>query len=135
MNVGDAGHTSKDTKDKIINLLERRKAKLAGEPQPIVEKDIPLPDYIRPPDLHDMTDEQLDLLLDLLRLRRLTSTMIYERTMQEKDELRVSRAKEMLDNKCTQVFNELERTLKNLDKLEMKINEMRALRIQAGLQW
>lgn len=135
MNDGDIGHTSKQTHDKIINLLERRKAKLADEPQPMADRDIPLPDFVRPQDIHNMTDEQLDLLLDFLRLRRLTSTMIYERTMQEKDELRMSRNREMLDNKCMQVFNELERTLKNLDKLEMRINEMRALRIQAGMQW
>lgn len=129
--------TSDGTKDKIINLLERRKAKLANEPTLDQAEDdkVLLPDFVRPVDIADMDDEQLEALLNLLRLRRLTSTMIYERTQEEKSELRETRAKEQLTVKCEQVWKELERTLKNLDKLELKINEMRALRIQAGMQW
>lgn len=126
--------TSPETTDKIINLLDRRKAKLANEPDQ-AEPKVLLPDFVRPMDIMNMDDEQLDALLNVLRVRRLTSTMIYERTMEEKQELRESRAKEMLDAKCAQVFTEIERTLKVLDKLELKINEMRALRIQAGMQW
>lgn len=125
--------TSPETLDKIINLRERREARLAGEPQPVIN--VPLPDFIRPADITTMTDEQLDSLLDIVRLRRLTSTMLYQRTMEEKEELRVSRAREQLEDKCVQVFNELERVLKNLDKLELRVNEMRALRIQAGMTW
>lgn len=128
--------TSVGTKDKIINLLERRKARLANEPRAEVpDNGDSLPDVIRPPDIMTMSDDQLDTLLNVMRLRRLTSTMLYEQTQEEKQELRESRAKEQLDAKCDQVFKELERTIKNLEKLELKINEMRALRIQAGLEW
>jgi hypothetical protein len=133
--VIDRSGTSPETKDKIINLLERRKAKLANEPDQAEEPVVLLPDFVRPVDIAEMNDEQLEALVNLLRLRRLTSTMIYERTQEEKQELRESRAKEQLDVKCEQVWKELERTLKNLEKLELKINEMRALRIQAGMQW
>lgn len=127
--------TSDETNVKIINLLERRKAKLANEPDQAVEPKVLLPDFVRPIDIIDMNDEQLEALLNLVRVRRLTSTMIYERTQEEKTELRETRAKEQLEVKCEQVWKELDRTFKNLEKLEQKINEMRALRIQAGMQW
>lgn len=127
--------TSDETNVKIINLLERRKAKLANEPDQAVEPKVLLPDFVRPIDIANMNDEQLEALLNLVRVRRLTSTMIYERTQEEKTELRETRAKEQLEVKCEQVWKELDRTFKNLEKLEQKINEMRALRIQAGMQW
>ena len=118
---------------KVINLAQRKKERLAGEPQ--IEVRTPLPDHIHPNDIAYTIRSQLDQLINLVRFRRLQSAAQYERTIAEKRQVTESRAKEALEHKCEQVFAELNRTFKNLEKLELRINEMRALRIQAGLTW
>jgi len=118
---------------KVIDFEKRRRQLLAGEVQPPPPEG--LPEFIRQQDISTMTDDQLDQLINLIRLRRLNSTLIYERTMREKEQLTLSKAREALEKKCGQVFKELDRALSVLEKLELRINEMRALRIQAGLDF
>lgn len=118
---------------KVINLAERKKQRLGGLPEPKIEIDIP--DFITPKSIATMSDDQLEQLLNLVRLRRMQSAMIYENTKREKEELAQDKARGQLDKKSEQVWNELEKVFKNLDKLELRVNEMRALRIQAGLDF
>jgi len=121
------------TPSKVIDFARRRMQLLAGEKQPAGGDGIP--EFIKPADISTFTDDQLDQLINLIRLRRLNSTLLYERTMREKEQLTMSKAREQLDRKCVQVFNEIERAFNTLEKLELRVNEMRALRIQAGLDW
>jgi hypothetical protein len=121
------------TASKVIDFEKRRRQLLAGEVQP--PRPEGLPEFISQQDISTMTDDQLDQLINLIRLRRLNSTLIYERTMREKEQLTLSKAREQLDKKCGQVWKELDRALTVLEKLELRINEMRALRIQAGLDF
>ena len=125
MNDGDSG--------KVINLEQRRRQTVGGEPE--VDPGVQLPEFIRPSDISTLSDEQLEGLLNVIRLRRLTSTMLYEKTMKDKEEITQGKARDMLDNKCGQVYKEIEKAFKQLEKLELRVNEMRALRIQAGLDW
>lgn len=118
---------------KVIDFARRRLQLLAGEQQPASGDGIP--EFIKPSDISTFTDEQLDQLINLIRLRRLNSTLQYERTMREKEQLTMSKARDMLDKKCGQVFKEIDRALTVLEKLELRVNEMRALRIQCGLEW
>jgi uncharacterized protein with von Willebrand factor type A (vWA) domain len=106
---------------------------LAGEVQP--QRDDALPEFIAPADISTMTDDQLDQLINIIRLRRLNSTMLYERTMREKEQITMGKAREQLEKKCTQVWKCIDTALNNLEKLEIRVNEMRALRIQCGLDW
>jgi hypothetical protein len=124
---------AEDDKSKVINFETRRKQLLAGEVSPPAPDGIP--EFISQADISRLTDDQLDQLINLIRLRRLNSTLIYERTMREKEQLSMSKAREQLEKKCGQVFKELDRALSVLEKLELRINEMRALRIQAGLDF
>ena len=120
---------------KIINFKERREERLAGEPIVELPKAIEIPDIITPKDIDSFDDDQLDSLLNHIRLRRLASTLVYERTMKEKEEVTQGKARDMLEKKCEQVWSELNRAFKVLDRLELRVNEMRALRLQAGLDW
>lgn len=121
------------TERKVINLAERKKERLGGLPEPRIEVDIP--DFITPKDITTMTDDQLEQMLNLVRLRRMQSALIHQKTVQEKEQLAQDKARGQLEKKSEQVFTELERVFKNLDKLELRVNEMRALRIQAGLDF
>ena len=122
-----------EPQSKIIDFEQRRRHMLAGEPSP--PRPDGIPEFISQVDISNFTDDQLDQMINLIRLRRLNSTLIYERTMREKEQLTLSKAREQLDKKCGQVFKELDRSLTILEKLELRINEMRALRIQAGLDF
>ena len=121
------------TPSKVIDFARRRLQLLAGEKQPASVDGIP--EFIKPADISAFTDEQLDQLINLIRLRRLNSTLQYERTMRDKEQITMGKAREQLDKKCSQVFKEIDRALTVLEKLELRVNEMRALRIQCGLEW
>lgn len=126
---------------KVINLAERKMQRLAMinvAPQSTAPKaadEADLPDFISPPDISKMTDPQLEQMLNLIRVRRLQSAMIYEQTKAQKAAVAEGRALDMLEKKAEQVFKELERAFNVLDKLELRVNEMRALRVQAGLDF
>lgn len=119
------------TERKVINLAQRKAERLAGLPAPEVK--IEIPDFISPPDISTMSDEQLEQLLNLVRLRRMQSQMQYEQTQREREQVTQEKARVQLEKKAEQVWNELDKVFKNLDKLELRVNEMRALRLQAGL--
>lgn len=121
------------TDDKVINLFERRKTQLAGETDAAPLE--ALPEFITPGDIDRLNDAQLEQLLNIIRMRRLQSTLVYEKTVREKETLTQSRAREMLEKKSEQVWKELDAVFKKLEKLELRVNEMRALRLQAGLEW
>ena len=116
---------------KVINLAQRKLERMGGSPPPKI--DVSLPDFISPQTIGTLTDAQLDQVLSLVRVRRMAATQVYERTQREKRQVEEGKALHALDKKQEQVYNELERAFKALDKLELRVNEMRALRLQAGL--
>lgn len=118
---------------KVINLAQRKLDRLGGTPPPVIA--VTIPDFISPPDISKMSDEQLEQLLNLIRMRRMASAMIYEKTQREKEAVSEEKAKAQLEKKAVQVFTLLEKAFDTLDKLELRVNEMRALRIQAGLEF
>lgn len=122
-----------DEPRKVINLAERKQQRLGGAPAPLIEVEIP--DFISPPDISSMSDAQLEQLLNLVRMRRMQSALVYEKTQLEKQAVAEGKARAQLEKKAEQVFNELDKVFKNLDKLELRVNELRALRIQAGLEF
>lgn len=118
---------------KVINLAERKLQRLGGVPAPTIE--VPIPDFITPQDITTMSDEQLEQMLNLIRVRRLQSAMIYESTKKQKEEVTAAKARAALEKKAEQVFNELDKAFKTLEKLELRVNELRALRLQGGLSF
>jgi len=120
---------------KVINFLERRHERLAGEPLSEYAKSVDVPDFITPSDIDNLTDEQLESLLNIIRVRRMQSADVYKRTMEEKEQVAQGKARDMLEAKGIQVWSELNKSFKTLEKLELRVNELRALRLQANLDW
>jgi hypothetical protein len=118
---------------KVIDFARRRMQLLAGEYQP--DRVDGLPEFISPSDISKLNDDQLDQLINLIRLRRLNSTLLYERSMRDKEQLTAGKAREQLEKKCVQVWKSIDKNFTDLEKLELLVNQMRALRIQAGLDW
>lgn len=92
-----------------------------------------VPDFITRVDINSMTDEQCDKLLAGIRERRMVAFIVYEQTVADKELAATEKAKAALEKECDQIFKLLGTLDKNFEKLEERINKMRGLRIQAGL--
>jgi 3-methyladenine DNA glycosylase/8-oxoguanine DNA glycosylase len=91
------------------------------------------PDFITRKAIDTMTDQQLDQMLDAIRMRRLANYIVYKQTVDEKNSINSERAKEKVEAKADMIFRTLLTLDKQFDKLEKYVNELRGLRIQAGM--
>ena len=92
------------------------------------------PDFVTRVDIGTMTDEQLDEFIAKIKLRRMASFIIYQQTMADAEVVAEEKARAKLDKKLTQISKTIDTMDKQFDKLEQQINELRGLRIQAGMQ-
>lgn len=92
------------------------------------------PDFITRVDISRMTDAELDIFIEKIKLRRMASFVIYQQTQADLELVKEERARERLNKKMEQISKTCDQLDKNFEKLEKQINEMRGLRIQAGLQ-
>lgn len=91
------------------------------------------PDFVTRVDINSMSDAQLDEFIGKIRLRRMASFIIYQTTLADAEAVAEEKAKTKLDKKLSMVSKTIETLDKNFEKLETQINEVRGLRIQAGL--
>lgn len=113
----------------MSNVVE---LKTARPPALTNKKDIP--DFITRVDIAQMPDDQLDEMLTAIRDRRMHSYAIYKQTQDQREEIEQERVKERIEKKCTQIIKKMNLLDKHTDDLEKFINELRGLRIQAGLE-
>lgn len=92
-----------------------------------------VPEFITAKDISQMNDEQLDELIVAIRARRGKAMQIYNRTKDDLPAVAASKAGVALEKKCDMVIKDLNATDKALERLEKHIQEIRGLRIQAGL--
>jgi len=118
---------------RVINLAQRKLERLGGLPAPDIS--VTIPEFIEPSDISKMSDEQLEQVLQLVRLRRMQSTLIYEQTQVQKQQIQDEKNYMRLDKASIKVFTKLEKAFKALDDLELAVNEMRAWRLQSGLEF
>jgi hypothetical protein len=126
------------TERRVINLAERKKqqdVKRSTEQQVPHIEEAAIPEYITPQDITKMTDAQLEQMLNVVRLRRMQATLIYENTQKEKERIKDERLFKSVEKASEQVFKKLERVNKYLDDLELKVNELRGYRLAAGLSF
>lgn len=91
------------------------------------------PDFITRVDVNKMTDQQLDELLEAIRIRRMNSVAIYQHTQDELQAVQEEKAKAQMEKVCTQIIKSLNTLDKQFEKLETYVNKLRGLRIQAGM--
>lgn len=81
-----------------------------------------------------MTDEQIALLLEDRRSRRLLAFVLYQETEELKEKVAQGKAYDKLTKKNEQLMKQIERIDAALEKAEHLITEVRALKMQAGLE-
>ena len=93
----------------------------------------PVPEHITPKAIYDMSSDELDAMLEAMRERRLTSVRIYEAAVKEAQELADEKARAELQKQCDMCASNIERCQKADDALLTRVNKIRALRLQLGL--
>lgn len=97
-------------------------------PEPVT-----LPEHITPQSIYQMNDEQLEKLLDDIRDRRLSSVRLYEEAQRAAQEAAEEKARLALFKQCEMCEKNIIRVDKALEALETRVNKMRALRLELGL--
>lgn len=92
-----------------------------------------VPEHITPRALYDMTAEQQEKLLEGIRERRLSSVRQYEEAQKAAQEAADDKARLALFKQCEMCEKNFIRVDKALTALEERVNKMRALRLELGL--
>lgn len=95
--------------------------------------DTDIPEHITPQAIYQMTVEQQEKLLEGLRDRRLSALRQYEEAKRLAAEAEEEKARVTLFKQCEMCEKNITRVIKALDALDERINKMRALRLQLGL--
>lgn len=90
------------------------------------------PNFIQPKTIANMSDKEIDDMLDAIRVRRKQKLVIYQQELEQKE--RMTRAK--LETQFTKAVEQAEKRYEALDKalenFERSINKLRALRLEIG---
>lgn len=92
------------------------------------------PDFITFKDIESMDDNALDALVSAIRTRRMNSYLIYKQTKADKEAVEQGKARERIEKKCEQIIKKLNVLDGHLEGLEKFVNELRGLRLQAGME-
>ncbi len=92
----------------------------------------PIPDFIKPQSIEDMTDEQMDLLLDAIRTRRLQAHYRFNETKKLKNAAANNRMSMRYDKVMQAYAKELDKFDKYVEKMEKVTNDLRLMRLQMG---
>lgn len=98
-----------------------------------INADTKIPDFITRVDISQMNDAQLDDLVNAIKTRRMSSFIVYQQTVADKEQAASDKALIALDKEMGQILKVLNTIDGNIEKLETRINKVRGLRIQAGL--
>jgi len=94
----------------------------------------PAPDFIDPANLTDYDDDEAEAMIEAIRARRLHALRVYELSKQEAAEAKLTKDTVSLEKQCEMLAKDIERTGKALDALEKRVNRIRALRLQLGME-
>ncbi len=92
-----------------------------------------VPDFITRVDIEQMTDPQLDELINAIKTRRMSSFVVYQQTVADREQVLVEKAGVAIDKLLDQMIKQIAAVDKGLEKLETQVNKLRGLRIQAGI--
>lgn len=92
-----------------------------------------IPSFIAPTNIHSMSDEELDALLTNIRQARISASVLYARTMEEKHKVTQEKLLARIDKKCEQIATLISRHEKLEELMQQRVNELRGLRIQSEI--
>lgn len=92
-----------------------------------------VPEHIKPATILDMTSDELDKLIEDIRKRRLKPVRLHEAAMQAAQDAADEKARLSLLKQCEMCASNIVRVDKAIDALETRVNKIRALRLELGL--
>lgn len=92
-----------------------------------------IPEHITPRALYQMSFDEMEKLLEGIRKRRLSAVRQHEEAVRIAKEATDEKARISLYKQCEMCEKNIERVDKALDALETRVNKMRALRLELGL--
>lgn len=96
--------------------------------------DAPLaPEHITPANIFQLDGDQLDALIENIRERRMSSVRMHEAAVKAAQEAADEKARMALMKQCDMCVNNITRVDKALEALEQRVNKIRALRLELGL--
>ena len=90
-------------------------------------------EFITPKALYSMNDDAIEDMLEQLRDRRLSAVRLHEQALKAAQEAADEKARLSLFKQCEMATGNITRVDKALDALEKRINKIRALRLELGL--
>lgn len=101
--------------------------------QTIIESPVVVPDFITRETIASMNDDQLDEMLEGIRIRRMQANLIYRQHIEAKEQAAQIKVAAKIDKKVDQILRTLDSNNKSLERLERYVQELRSLRIEGGL--
>lgn len=90
------------------------------------------PDFIQPRNLSDMSDDEIELLLEGIRVRRMSAKVLHDETIAIRDQARKLNLATGIEKKLEKLAKAIAAVDKHLDKLTAAANEVRQMRIALG---
>lgn len=100
----------------------------------LTERLAPLPAFIMPVSLADMTTQQIDEHLEGVRERRLRGVRIYEDVLAEKERIMAETNGAKLLRELGALKSQLDRLGEALERTDKRLNNIRRLRLELGLE-
>lgn len=94
---------------------------------------LPIPEHITPEAMYQMAPGDVEKMLEGIRKRRLSAVRQYEAALVAAKEASDEKARVSLMKQCDMLYNNLERVDKAISTLEDRVNKVRALRLELGL--
>lgn len=91
-----------------------------------------VPNFITPTDISKWSDKEIDVLLDGIRYRRMQAHVIYSETQKTREIAAKVKLEGLIDKKLEKLRKAIDKVDVVLEKLELAVNEVRALRVQLG---
>ena len=88
------------------------------------------PDFIERRNLADFSDDQIDLMLEQIRERRLKPVLVYMESQELKQKAREADCIETLEKQLSMFAKEKERMDALLEKMELRALKIRAIRLE-----
>jgi hypothetical protein len=92
-----------------------------------------IPEHIEPRSLTDFNSDELEALLTRVRAARLRGAQIHAEAMAAAKMARDDKAREQLETQCGMLQAGIERVDKAVEAMDARINKIRALRLELGL--
>ena len=91
-------------------------------------------EFIKPRNVLELTEAEHEQLLDLIRDRRMKAFVVYQEASVRKNEINEAKARAQMEKKVVMLDKAIQKAIKIEDELHTRITQIRALRLELGLE-